>query len=158
MKYSFLVKALFISCLLSLTSCTVTFNTDVQNKSSKVNCDSHKTAIIEAIADLSKIVNETNQDEARKEKIRRIVERFDHPKDLATLARMSRALVLHNGYAECIQGSELYTVYDEAFWHSIKILAKRKDEEAKRELTRLREGDALYGTDKGFFDSIVEEK
>lgn len=142
------------------TSCNVTFEAGGdQTKFSKVSCDGHKAAIIEAIGDLSKLSHSgvNDQNESRHEKMREIVERFDNAKDIATLARMSRALVVHNGYAECIQGSELYTVYDETFWHAVKTLSKRKDEESKRELARLREGDSLFGTEKNFFDKITEE-
>jgi hypothetical protein len=151
-----------ISCLSILLICfSCGEKYDSSQKQGLNTCDSQKLLILNKLTALSAIKLERNnlaENEQNRKQVHEIIRQLDNPKDIATLARMSRALAIQDRDSNCVVDSKLLVVYEETFWHCVKILSANKTEENIRQLERLKETSSLQGADAGYFDSIIEGK
>ena len=164
MNYFRLTKTLWflltLCCLLFSLSCKQTSNET--NELESQHPDTRKLRLLSALNQLSKIHMPSDaKDEKliaqKQEEIYKIVTQFDNPEDISALAMLSRSMSHHCRYVECSKQSQLEPTYDNAFWASIKILAK--DVKKNRDvLDRLKYMAVLDGTDDGDWGRIVERK
>ena len=147
----------------------VTFFSNCEKKSEtfdgKITCtgDECKKQLILALEDLRKIempdgLTET-QIELKHNEIRKVVDRFDNPRDISGLAMLSRAMGRHCSIPDiiCEKESKLISTYDNAFWFCVDKLAKNV-EQNREVLDNLKFLSVLNGTEKGNWGSIVDGK
>jgi hypothetical protein len=157
----FASQAIVIFLLIFSVSC----ERRADNGSDVNNCrgDSCKAELILALGDLSKIEFSANIDrnevDGKMLKISKVVDRFDNPQDISSLASLSKVLSTHCRVNDvvCIKESRLIATYDNTFWICVKKLAKNVQQN-RDVLERLKIQSSLNDTEKGDWESIVEQK
>ncbi len=127
----------------------------------KSRSDRHKVNLVEALKTLKNIPQneDTANRENRRNSVRSVIERFDDPDDVETLASLCLALSRHCESPECPQkgDSELRNVFETAYWEIINKLAENK-EKNMGVLNNIRYRSQLDGSNAGEWLRIVEGK
>ena len=114
--------------------------------------------ILATVNELSKLSIEKEKplNEESRNTMRQLVNNLATPNDVATLARICRAFMIHDWAGDGKSYSDLVVIYDETFWYCVKVLAADLSEGKKRQLQRLKETSSLNDTESGYFTSIIE--
>jgi hypothetical protein len=150
---------LLILITIIVLGCNSKSNKPVQlvNKSDEIQ----KEKILEIINDISRLYIEKGKplNNEVKNKISQLINGVTEPNDIATLARICRAFVIHrwgttDGKREV---SNFEVLYEETYWQCVKMLTKN-NERSKQQLEWLRETSLLNDIESGMFKAIIEGK
>jgi hypothetical protein len=121
-------------------------------------CDSGRQSLLAVVAELDRLTVSlaTGQGSAGLTKegeasVKLQVQRLNDVEDLVGLARISRALSLHDRDS-CLENRR---VYDAAYWECIKMLASKKTDLALEQMKRLFETSELGEPEREYFRQFL---
>lgn len=155
MKIKWILFLFVFICL----GCQMAFQTSQKNPfSNGNNSDKGKLKLILALEELSKVTfSESGYSEDDKAKLLKIIENFENPRDILTLALMCRSLEYQCTDVVCFKESKLRSVFENTYWLLVEKLAFDKEKNLN-ELKELKEKSYLDGGSLYNWGHIVEGK
>ncbi len=153
------INILFIALIIFSFSCQTYQSGKLKNDIvPNSDYDARKIKIISILEELSDIkYSNDSQMEENRQKIIKIIDKLENPRDLMTLALMSKNLSGNCHDIECYKASNLRPTYENTYWAVVKKLTVNK-EENKKILDELKIRSQLTGTDIGDWERVVDKK